>query len=191
MSSFVIQDPLFSKGLHGSTHPSPSLPIQNTFFVGKVVPKIDTCNGFRIKGGKVGLTLKGCFEFESHKKKGDADSKSIMHNALAIARSQQFTVHRADVEIEDKKDAGSANGSRWSNRSGFPHQNSPQKIVVAVDVDEGIDPSRVLCSIPWCFDCDVLVYLFLIYNEFSCALPKEKLFFQKFLGILVSVCILN
>ncbi|KAI6682105.1 hypothetical protein NL676_035986 [Syzygium grande] len=136
MSSLLIKDPLFSKGFHNSTHPSPSLPIQNTFFVGKVVPKVDICNGFRIKGGGVGLTLKGCFEFESHKKKGDADSRSIMHNPLTIVLSQQFKLHRVDVEIEDKKDAGSVNGSRWSNHSGFLRQNSPEKIVVAVDIDE-------------------------------------------------------
>lgn len=136
MSSLVIKDPLFSKGFHGSTHPSPSLPIQSTFFVGKVVPKIDSCNGFRIKGGGIGLTLKGCFEFESHKKKGDGDPKSILQNPLAIARSQQYTLHRGDVDVEYKKDAGSVNGRRWSNHSGFPPQNLPEKIVVAVDVDE-------------------------------------------------------
>lgn len=136
MSSLLMKDPLFSKGFHGSTHPSPSLPIRNTFFVGKVVPKIDTCNGFRIKGGGAGLTLKGCFEFESNKKKGDADSKIIVDNPLAIARSPQFVFRHVGVEIEDKKDAGSVNGSRWSNHSGFPRQNLPEKIVVAVDIDE-------------------------------------------------------
>ncbi|KAK4755847.1 hypothetical protein SAY87_009604 [Trapa incisa] len=137
MASLIMNDPLVSNRLHTLRRPSsPSLPFENPswpFLARVVVPKIDTCNGFRIDGvgggGIGGLTLKGCFDSSSN-------SNSLFHKTRLGAANPLLALRNVEAGVEDEKDARSVNGRQWGSPLGFPNSTLAEKIVVAVDVDE-------------------------------------------------------
>lgn len=120
MSSAIRSDP-FCKGFHSRPQSS---PLESNIGGGSNV------NAFRIKPSKVnGLILRGCFDSN---KPTAADKK-----AAAFARQR---VRYLDIE-EGCSDTSLFNG-RGSNQRGNPlgfiDHTLPEKIAVAVDVDEGM-----------------------------------------------------
>ncbi|OWM74325.1 hypothetical protein CDL15_Pgr013229 [Punica granatum] len=130
-SSLILNDPFVSNRFHSLRHhASQSLPVENRsspFLARAVVPKIDTCDGFRIADGRGGLSIKGCFNSVS-------DSSSLFQKPQSGA--PRLTLRNVEVGIEDEKDARLVNGRQWGSPLCFPSSTSPEKIVVAVDVDE-------------------------------------------------------
>lgn len=140
MASSILNDPLVSNRFdRPRRHSSPPLPFENRpspFLARAVVPKIDTCNGFRIGDGRGrrgvgGLSLKGCFD-------SSPESSSLFHKPRLGAANPLLVLRNVGVGVEDEKDAKSVNGHQWGSPLGFPNSTLAEKIVVAVDVDEGI-----------------------------------------------------
>lgn len=141
MASFIPSDPLaFNRFDHLRRHSSQCLPLENRsapFLARAVAPKIDTCNGFRIAGrgggggGVGGLSIRGCFDSVS-------DSNSLFRKMQSGVPNPRLALRNVEVGVEDEKDARLVNGRQWGSPLGFPNFASAEKVVVAVDVDEGI-----------------------------------------------------
>ncbi|KAK9275874.1 hypothetical protein L1049_023147 [Liquidambar formosana] len=145
----------FSRGLHAllrppspSPSPSPAPPPTHDRFpsLGKV--PLDTTCGFRINAG-IGLTLKGCID-PPRKRRVDRDgiNTNINNNNNAFQKAQAFAplpypphlVRDLEIGLDDDRDPVLANGRRGASHRGsplgFPDHPLPEKIIVAVDVDE-------------------------------------------------------
>lgn len=131
---FAIQ----SKGFHGGAFSASSLANYNGCFsfrgicVGKTghFNSSSTC-AFRLgNNGNFGLSVRGCFDARaSHRENSNAISST---RAAYVSRSQLL---RDDLNI-DLSGSQRKDSSRGSSLL-FPDDPSPEKIVVAVDVDEG------------------------------------------------------
>lgn len=119
----------FSKSLHFLLQPTP-LPSTCNYFPSPSLVKLpidDTCNGFRINRS-IGLTF-------CSNPKTSVDIKSL-HKIGAFAPYPRL---HSDLDIdlqEDRDDVRLANGSGSSQRGTPLEHPLPEKIVVAVDVDE-------------------------------------------------------
>lgn len=126
MASLLLGTDPFSRGLHAAPRPPIPQPIAHRLpSLGKVSDA--TCNGFRINGS-IRLSLKGC---------NDDYRKRVDGNAFQKARACPLLVRDLEIGLEVDRDAKLANGSRCRDWPvGFSDRPSPEKVVVAVDVDE-------------------------------------------------------
>lgn len=107
---------------------------------------IDVSGGFRFESGNR-LSLKGCFDgCDGEFRKADTNQKNYrkiddrFQKANALAPHQQL-LHNSDIGVQEIKNVELANGRvgyEHGNPLGFPKRPPMhEKLVVAVDVDEG------------------------------------------------------
>jgi hypothetical protein len=103
---------------------------------------LDLGAGRRFAPGSA-LSLKGCLDWQessSRFRRVDSDGEAVETRARVLAPQRQF-VGGSEIQLSEAVSAKSVNGNgacRPGKRLGFPEEGVPTKMVVAVDVDEGI-----------------------------------------------------
>ncbi|KAA8523372.1 hypothetical protein F0562_009795 [Nyssa sinensis] len=147
-------DPLLSKGLHffhrrhHHQHQDVPYTIERFRSLGKMWSAVDSTGGYdagllRTNGRCINrLIVKGCYDNRKRVDNNTSDNANIFEKTRIFARNLQRLVRDCDSGrlLEDERDARLANGHdsvyHRGGPLGFPDQPLPEKVVVAVDVDE-------------------------------------------------------
>jgi hypothetical protein len=104
---------------------------------------LDLGAGRRFAPGSA-LSLKGCLDWQESAgrfRRVDGDGEAVETRARVLAPQRQFVGGGSEIQLSEEASARSVNGNgacRPGKRLGFPEEGVPTKMVVAVDVDEGI-----------------------------------------------------